>query len=467
MKSHQTIPVAFHIMAKPYGPVCNLDCHYCYYLEKEKMYDTSGRFRMSDQVLEKFIDEYIAAQNVPVVQFVWHGGEPTMLGMDFYKKALDLQNQYSRGRSIENVLQTNGTLLNDDWCRFFCDNNFLIGISIDGPEHIHNRYRLNKSGKPSFAQVMKGLELLVKHKVEFNTLSVVNDYNAQYPLETYRFLKSTGSHYMQFTPIVERIATNVSEGSMLLLPNDLTGSFLKQVKDCALSALPCQLAPWSVKAMDYGRFLCEIFDDWVLHDVGRYFVPTFDSILANWVGSMTSICVHAETCGHAGAIEHNGDVFACDHYVFPKYKLGNIYTNSLVSMMYSPRQIEFGQAKRNALPQQCRDCEYLFACNGECPKNRIIQTLAGEAGLNYLCSGLRLFYAHVAPYMDFMAEELANERPPAHVMAWARERIKSKLVVKTVPIAQPVTRTTLKPGDLCPCGSGKKYKQCCRNKSKV
>jgi uncharacterized protein len=226
------------------------------------------------------------------------------------------------------------------------------------------------------------------------------------------------------------------------------------------------LAPWSVKALDYGRFLCEIFDDWVLHDVGTYFVPTFDSVLANWVGSMTSICVHAETCGHAGAIEHNGDVFACDHYVFPEYKLGNIFTDSLMSMMYSPRQIAFGHAKRNALPQYCRDCDYLFACNGECPKNRINKTPAGETGLNYLCSGLRIFYAHVAPFMDFMAEELANERPPANVMAWARERIKSKPVVKSAPAVTPVVRAVIKPNEPCPCGSGQKYKLCCRNKGR-
>ncbi len=417
------------------------------------MYDTSERFRMNEQVLEKFIDEYIASQNVPAVQFVWHGGEPTMLGLDYYRKILDLQSKYNRGRNIENVLQTNGTLLDDDWCRFFRDNHFLIGISIDGPEHIHDRYRKNKAGQPSFAKVMQGLELLVKHKVEFNTLSVVNDYNAQFPLETYRFLKSTGSRYMQFTPIVERIATHVP-GNVLHL---LAGSDHKE----------SLLAPWSVKALDYGHFLCEIFDDWVLHDVGTYFVPTFDSILANWVGSMTSICVHAETCGHAGAIEHNGDVFACDHYVFPEYKLGNIHTDSLVSMMYSPRQIEFGQAKRNNLPGQCRECEYLFACNGECPKNRIIKTSTGEAGLNYLCGGLKLFYAHVAPYMDFMAEELTNERPPANVMAWARERIKSKPFIKTTsPVAKPVAYVAIKPNDPCPCGSGKKYKQCCRNKSR-
>ena len=450
MKPYQSIPVVFNIMAKPFGPVCNLDCSYCYYLEKEKMYDGSDRFRMNEPILEKFIDEYIASQNVPVIQFVWHGGEPTMLGMDYYKKALELQTKYSRGRSIENILQTNGTLLNDDWCRFFRDNHFLIGISIDGPEHIHDRYRKNKAGQPSFAQAMKGLELLVKHQVQFNTMSVVNDYNAQYPLEIYRFLKSAGSRYMQFTPIVERIAMNISDTSMHLLAGD--------------HQTESRLAPWSVKAPDYGRFLCEIFDDWVLHDVGACFVPTFDSILANWVGSMTSICIHAETCGHAAAIEHNGDVFACDHYVFPEYKLGNIYTDSLVSMMYSPRQIEFGQAKRAALPQYCLECEYLFACNGECPKNRIIKTPSGEAGLNYLCSGLKLFYEHVSPYMDFMAEELANERPPANVMTWAHERIKSKPVVKSTPEVKQVIRALVKPNDPCPCGSGKKYKQCCRNK---
>jgi len=458
-------------MAKPFGAVCNLDCSYCYYLEKEKMYDASGRFRMSEQTLEKFIDEYISSQNVPVVQFIWHGGEPVMLGMDYYRKALELQNKYSRGKTIENVLQTNGTLLNDDWCRFFRDNHFLIGISLDGPEHVHDRYRLNKAGKPTFAQTMKGLELLVKHQVEFNTMSVVNDYSTQYPLEIYRFLKSIGSCYMQFSPVVERIATNLSDGAM----NLLAGSDQKESR----------LTAWSVKAMDYGRFLCEIFDDWALHDVGTYFVPTFDSILANWVGSMTSICVHAETCGHAGAIEHNGDLFACDHYVFPEYKLGNIYTDPLISMMYSPRQIEFGLAKRNALPQYCRQCEYLFACNGECPKNRIIQTPAGEPGLNYLCKGLKLFYAHVAPYMDFMAEELANERPPANVMAWANERMNGgdamekhggdamrdaiNCVSTTVKHGGDAIKhgaTAVKPNDPCPCGSGKKFKLCCRNKTK-
>ena len=451
MKAYQTIPVAFSIMAKPIGPVCNLDCHYCYYLEKEKMYDPTGRFRMDERTLEKFIEEYIASQNVPVVQFVWHGGEPVMLGIDFYKKAIALQNKYSRGKSIENVLQTNGTLLTDEWCSFLSSNNFLVGISIDGPEHLHDRYRLNRAGKPTFAQVMKGLEMLVRHKVEFNTMTVLNDYNVQYPLEIYRFLKNAGSRYMQFTPIVERIATNVSDGYMQLL----SGS----------DHCENRLAPWSVKAVDYGQFLCKLFDEWVLQDVGKYYVPVFDSILANYVGKMPSICVHAETCGHAGAIEHNGDLFACDHYVFPEYKLGNIHSDTLISMMYSPQQLAFGKAKRNALPQYCQQCEYLFVCHGECPKNRIINTPTGEAGLNYLCSGLRIFYKHVAPYMEFMAEELTNERPPANVMAWAKERAQRMEITQRMEKAGKSSKASIKPNDACPCASGKKYKFCCRNKN--
>lgn len=449
-RTYHPIPVSYSVMAKPCGPVCNLDCRYCYYLEKDKIYGTSSRFRMNDHLLEKFIDEYIASQNVPVVQFLWHGGEPTMLGPGYYRKILDFQNKYSRGRSIENVLQTNGTLLTDEWCRFFRDNHFLVGISIDGPEHIHNRYRFTKNGMPSFNKVMHGLELLVKHQVEFNTLSVVNDYNARFPLEVYRFLKSAGSRYMQFTPVVERIAGNIPESSMRLL----SGSNLSDN----------ELAPWCVDPLDYGKFLCEIFDDWVLHDVGTYFVPTFDSVLANWTGNRASICIHAETCGQAGVMEHNGDVFACDHFVFPEYRLGNILTDPLVSMMYAPRQIAFGQAKRDTLPQYCRNCEYLFACNGECPKNRIIKTPDGEPGLNYLCTGLKAFYKHVSPCMDFMAEELANERPPSNVMGWARERIKSKPVVNPVAAPAPLsTRKNIKPNAPCPCGSGKKYRQCCRN----
>ncbi|MDR1672876.1 MAG: anaerobic sulfatase-maturation protein [Bacteroidales bacterium] len=449
MSTFQSIPLAFHVMAKPTGPICNLGCTYCYYLEKEKIYGQTSRFRMDDALLEKFINEYIATQNVPVIQFTWHGGEPTLSGMDYFRRVLYLQSKYSRGKTIENVLQTNGTLLNDEWCRFFADNHFLIGISVDGPEHVHDRYRLTRSGKPTFAQVMRGLELLVKHKVEFNTLSVVNDYNASFALEIYRFLKAAGSHYMQFTPIVERIAERRPESALHLLAGG----------DVAEGTL----APWSVKPMDYGKFLCAVFDEWVIGDVGDYFVPTFDSALANWTGVMPSICIHGETCGHAAAIEHNGDVYACDHYVFPEYRLGNIRTDSLVSMMYSPRQTAFGKAKRDALPQYCKECEFLFACNGECPKNRIARTPSNEEGLNYLCAGLRHFYRHISPYMAFMAEELANARPPANVMTWARKRIKPQPVVgtKQLPAEQ---KTAVRSNAPCPCGSGKKFKECCRNK---
>ena len=407
------------------------------------MYGNSKRFKMAEQTLEKFISEYINSQNVPVVRFVWHGGEPLMLETDFYKKAIELQNKYSNGKRIENVIQTNGTLLNDDWCHFLRENNFLVGISIDGPEHLHDRYRLNKAGKPSFGQTMKGLELLVRHNVEFNTMTALNDYNVLFPLEIYRFLKGIGSRYMQFTPVVERIAANGSENSMNLL------SGADQADN--------SLASWSVKALDYGRFLCELFDQWVVQDVGKYYVTVFDSVLANYVGKIPSTCVHAETCGHAVALEHNGDLFACDHYVFPEYKLGNIHNDSLISMIYSQQQIAFGQAKSNALPQYCRKCEYLFVCNGECPKNRIINTPTGEAGLNYLCSGLRLFYKHVIPYIKFMADELVNERSPANVMVWAREREKANS-------RNNETKAKTKPNDDCPCASGKKFKFCCRNK---
>ncbi|MDR1667038.1 MAG: anaerobic sulfatase-maturation protein [Bacteroidales bacterium] len=449
-KTFQTVPLVFSIMAKPAGPVCNLNCSYCYYLEKDKLYGKLSRFRMDGKLLEKFIDEYIASQNVPVIQFIWHGGEPAMLGTEWFRTVLRLQEQYCRGKRIENVLQTNGTLLDGEWCRFLADCHFLVGISIDGPEHVHDRYRTDRAGKPTFARVMKGLELLVKHKVEFNTMSVVNDYSAQYPLEIYRFLKSTGSRYMQFSPVVERIADHLpAEALQLLAGSDTTQGML---------------APWSVGALDYGKFLCGIFDDWVLNDVGTCFVPTFDSILANWTGSMTSICVHAETCGHAGAIEHNGDVYACDHFVFPEYRLGNIRSDTLVSMMYSPQQLRFGRDKRDALPQQCKDCEFLFACNGECPKNRIIRTASGEPGLNYLCEGLRLFYRHVAPYMEFMAEELAAERPPANVMAMAHSRLRQQPLSKK-QLATTIQRSAIRPNDACPCGSGKKYKNCCRNRT--
>ncbi|MEI6455667.1 MAG: anaerobic sulfatase-maturation protein [bacterium] len=399
----------FSLMAKPIGSVCNLDCAYCYYLEKEKLYPASStRQEMSEKTLETYIAQVIYTSIDPVIQFTWHGGEPVMRGLDFFHTVIRLQKKYGAGRKIENSIQTNGTTLTDEWCRFFRDHDFLVGISVDGPEHCHDHYRKYSSGQGSFAKCMKGLELLLKHKVEFNTLSVVNDYNAKFPLEVYRFLKSIGSRYMQFLPVVEWIDPSASPGELRIQP--------------AISRKHAEVTDWTVNPSDYGDFLIGIFDEWVRKDVGDYFVLTFDCVLANRMGVPPPVCVSAEVCGHAGVIEHNGDVYACDHYVFPEYKLGNISDKSIQALMSEPSQIRFGQDKKDTLPAYCRKCEYLVLCNGECPKNRIVKTPEGEAGLNYLCPGFKKFYKHTLPYFEFMAGELVHQRPPSNVMKWAMGR---------------------------------------------
>lgn len=399
-----------YVMAKPIGSLCNLDCSYCYYLEKESLYKQIPSHQMSDEILEKYIESYIQAQPVPEVLFTWHGGETLLRDRQFYHKALAYQKKHGRGRRIDNSLQTNGVLLTDDWCKFFKDNNFLIGISIDGPEHCHDVYRKNKGGKGTFRQVMRGIELLQKHGVEFNTLSVINDYNVDYPLEVYNFFKEIGSQYMQFSPIVERMhIKDVPSGLKLLSPADEDEYVI---------------APWTVDARKFGQFYIDIFDEWVLHDVGQYYVQIFDATLANTVGAQPGSCIYAEKCGHAGVIEFNGDVYACDHYVFPEYKLGNIKHKTIYEMMFSEEQLRFGADKHDKLPSQCMNCEFLKLCNGECPKNRIIKTSTGESGLNWLCQGFKMYYAHTQPYMKFMANELFFKRPPANVMEWARARKK-------------------------------------------
>lgn len=389
-----------YVMTKPVGAICNLACKYCYYLEKTNLYkENTSKFVMSDSLLEKFIEEYINSQTMPQVLFTWHGGETLMRPLSFYQKVVELQKKYANGRTIDNCIQTNGTLLNDEWCEFFHDNHWLVGISIDGPQEFHDEYRKNKQGKPSFMKVMQGIHLLNKHQVEWNAMAVVNDYNADYPLEFYHFFKELGCHYIQFTPIVERIHPHAD------------GRHLAHVlqKDE-------KLADFSVSPEQWGNFLCTIFDEWVKNDVGEYFIQIFDSTLANWMGAQPSVCTMAPTCGHAGVMEFNGDVYSCDHFVFPEFKLGNIYEKSLIEMMYSEKQIQFGQQKRDSLPNKCKECNYLFACNGECPKNRFLTTEDGEPGLNYLCKGYYQFFDHVAPYMDFMKKELLAERPPANVM---------------------------------------------------
>lgn len=392
-----------YVMTKAAGSSCNLACEYCYYLEKNNLYkdiQPDKRFIMSDQLLERFIDMYIQSQTTPQVQFCWHGGESLMRPLSFYKRVVELQQKYAAGHIIDNTIQTNGTLLNDEWCRFFKDNNWLVGVSIDGPQEFHDEYRRNKMGAPSFRKVMQGINLLKKHGVEWNAMAVVNDFNADYPLDFYHFFKEIECRYIQFAPIVERILPR-KDGRHLASPMDDHGA---------------PLADFSVSPEQWGNFLCTIFDEWVRHDVGQYFIQLFDATLANWIGEQPGVCTMARTCGHAGVMEYNGDVYSCDHFVFPEYKLGNIRTSTLVEMMYSPRQQQFGNDKFDRLPDQCRRCKYLFACNGECPKNRFAVTADGQPGLNYLCAGYHRFFEHVAPYMDYMANELKNHRSPASVM---------------------------------------------------
>lgn len=397
-----------YVMTKPAGASCNLACEYCYYLEKLQLYRHDARHVMSDEMLERFVKQYIESQTMQQVLFCWHGGETLMRPLSFYEKVVRLQRQYAQGRQIDNVIQTNGTMIDDRWAQFFHDQGWLVGVSIDGPEEFHDEYRRNKAGRPSWRQVMKGINCLNKHQVEWNAMAVVNDFNADYPLDFYQFFKDIGCHYLQFTPIVERISPHAD------------GRYLASMADDAQA----ELADFSVTPEQWGHFLCTVFDQWVRNDVGSTFVQLFDTTLANWMGMDGSLCTMARECGHAGVMEYNGDVYSCDHFVFPEYKLGNIRDNTLTEMMYSERQRAFGQNKFRSLPQQCKSCHYLFACHGECPKNRFSETAQGEPGLNYLCQGYYRFFDHVAPYMDFMKRELTAHRPPSNVM----EAIKNGLL---------------------------------------
>ena len=388
-----------YVMLKPAGSLCNLRCKYCYYLEKRKLYQQNPNNIISDHMLEKFIKEYIEAQSTPQVLFTWHGGETLMRPIAFYKRALELQRIYGRGRQIDNCIQTNGTLITDKWCEFFKENNFLVGVSIDGPQEFHDEYRRTSMGQPTFLKVMAGIKLLNKHKVEWNALAVVNYFNADYPLDFYNFFSDIECRYIQFSPIVERIV-NRPDG-LTLAPGMTPGG---------------TLTDFSVTPEQWGNFLCTIFDEWVKTDVGTYFVQIFDSTLANWVGEQPGVCTLAKECGHAGVMEFNGDVYSCDHFVYPEYRLGNLATRTITEMMYSEQQNQFARLKHQLLPQQCRECQFEFACHGECPKNRFVDDCYGNPGLNYLCQGYHQFFSHVAPYMDFMKRELDAKRPPANIM---------------------------------------------------
>ena len=429
-------PPAFHILTKPTGAICNLDCKYCFFLSKEMLYPGS-RFRMADELLEEYIRQYIEDQAVPQVTVAWQGGEPTLMGVDFFCRSIEYVEKYKKSdMTIEYTIQTNGTTLDDEWGEFFREHGFLVGISVDGPQELHDAYRVDKGGQPTFDRVMRGLSFLKKHSVEFNTLTCIQRHNSQHPLEVYRFFKEIGSGFLQFIPIVERVAPNLDNDGLVLIS--------------ASSSEPAEVSKWSVRPRQFGEFLCAIFDEWVRNDVGSYFVQIFDISLESWLGMDPSLCIFRETCGSAMAIEHNGDLYSCDHYVYPENRLGNIMESAMAKLAVSKQQMEFGLAKREELPRYCRECEVRFACNGECPKQRFLQTPDGEPGLNYLCAGYKLFFNHIDPYMQFMAAELRQQRPPANVMAWTRLRDLRQAGKSRPGRNEP-----------CFCGSGKKYKKCC------
>jgi uncharacterized protein len=392
----------FHIMTKPIGPICNLDCKYCFYLEKENLYPGTKHWAMREDVLERYIEQYITAQPLDEVHFAWQGGEPTLLGVDFFRTVVELQQRYANGKVIHNALQTNGTLLDDEWGEFLAQHRFLVGVSIDGPRELHDCYRVDKGAAPTFDRVMRGIAKLKRNQVEFNTLTVVHRRNSQHPLEVYQFLKEIGSGFIQFIPIVERKAAAPDRNGLILIQPSF--------HDAA------EVTDSSVEAEAYGRFLARIFDEWVKQDVGRYYVQMFDVALESWLGMEASLCVFRKTCGSALAMEHTGDVYSCDHFVYPENKLGNITDIALEQLVSSSQQKAFGDAKRDSLPRMCRTCEVRFACNGECPKHRFLTTPDGEPGLNYLCAGYKYFFKHIDPYMQFMAAELRAGRAPANIM---------------------------------------------------
>ncbi len=422
-------PSYFHVLGKPSGATCNLDCTYCFFLSKEKLYPNS-RFRMTDDLLETYIRQLLESQRAPEVTIAWQGGEPTLMGLDFFQRAIDYVKKYTRpGITVQHTVQTNGILLNEAWCDFFHEHNFLIGLSLDGPQAMHDTYRVDKGGAPTFNKVMRAARLLQEHQVEFNILTTVNAANADHPLEVYRFLRDeVGTHFMQFIPIVERINENGEIGFQ-------EGN---------------QVSERSVKPEQWGTFLITIFDEWVRRDVGTVFVQMFDAALASWYGAPPALCIFAETCGNALALEHNGDLYSCDHFVEPKYLLGNIKSKHMIELVASDQQRQFGLHKRDSLPRYCRECEVRFACHGECPKNRFIETPDGEPGLNYLCAGYKAFFLHVDKPMRIMAELLRRNRAPAEVM----------LVLATEEAQLQKTFAKAGRNEPCPCGSGRKFKHC-------
>ena len=449
-------PPAFHLLAKPSGATCNLDCAYCFFLSKEMLYPGS-RFRMADAMLESYIRQLIESHQTPQVQVAWQGGEPTLMGLDFFQRSVEYAQKYRKpGTEIEYTIQTNGTLLDDDWAAFFKAHSFLVGISIDGPRAMHDAYRVDKGGQPTFDKVMRGLNVLQKHGVEYNTLTTLHHANTDHPAEVYRFLRDEcGSRYQQYIPIIERLTGNPITESLRddspSHPHLVAPSPWNSWRDRPLYTQTGEhVTGRSVTAEQYGRFLIGVFEEWVRRDVGAVYVQMFDVALANWYGEPSGLCVHSKTCGLALALEHNGDLYSCDHFVEPAYRLGNIAETPMIELIASPQQQKFGQDKFDALPRYCRECAVRFACHGGCPKDRFIHTPDGEPGLNYLCAGYKLFFHHVDQPMRFMAEALRRGRAPAEIM-----RVYAAQDQRMQALYAAAGRN-----DPCPCGSGKKFKQC-------
>jgi len=432
--------LGLHVIAKPIGPICNLRCEYCFYLEKEALYPEGEPWKMSDETLEAFVRQYIEAQPevVQEIDFAFQGGEPTLMGLDFFRRVVELQAKYlPAGRRARNSLQTNGILLDDRWCEFLKEHDFLVGLSIDGPVNLHDKYRRDKQGRGTFDQVARAMRLLFRHGVEFNALSCVNRTNGEHPVRVYRFLRDSGIEFLQFIPIVEPVPSPISSPEARgTNPDELVSK---------RSVLPRQ----------FGRFLIGVFEEWVHRDVGRVFVRDFDQALAAWTGVGASLCVYTRECGRAAAVEHNGDLYSCDHFVDAEHRLGNIHEAPIRNLANSPGQEQFGRDKWEKLPQCCRRCSVLFACNGACPKDRFLHSREGEPGLNYLCEGYKAFFRHVGPHMEFMAGELRAGRPAGGIMR--RLRAEKEHAREAASVAGGSVQRNAP----CPCGSGKKFKQCC------
>ncbi|TCS43778.1 anaerobic sulfatase maturase [Reinekea marinisedimentorum] len=395
----------FHLMAKPTSFSCNIDCDYCFYLEKERQLPRAKNAKpsdaMSDEVLRAYIKNYINSQPTSQVEFAWQGGEPTLAGLGFFRKAVALQQRFANGKTIRNNLQTNGIVLNEEWCQFLKEHNFLVGLSVDGPEELHNAYRLTATGKPTFKKVMRAVELLKQYDVPFNTLTVINNINVKHPKAVYRFLKEIGSHYQQYIPVVESRALQGAES----------------LNDLIASTHSAECLPFSVDANEFGDFMNSIFDEWVRNDVSEVFIQLFESTLAAWSGRQSSQCIFQKTCGDAMVIEQNGDIYSCDHYVYRDHKIGNILQGKLNKTHGSKQQNKFGNDKAN-ISRTCQECSYLFACYGDCPKHRF---LTDEKGVPHsiLCAGYKKIFSHIDNHMKFMANELAQGRPASNVMSVA------------------------------------------------